>query len=310
MASTLPQHVTPRVWLALGTVYVVWGSTYLAIAVTVETIPPLLSSGARFLLAGALLYPLARLRSASGPTAVHWRSALIVGGLLVGANGILSVGEQTVPSGMASLLIATVPFWMVLITSVFFGQRAGVGEWMGIAVGFAGVALLGGRPGDDAGLIEVLVVLVAAIAWAAGSVLSPRLPFPSSTLLAVSMQMLVGGALMLASAVVFGELGSVDPDGFSNESILAFLYLVVVSSMIVFPAYIWVLGAAPTSLVSTYAYVNPVIAVILGTVLRDEPLDAGIVLGGMLIVAAVFIIVTASTRGTRPAGWRLRRSPP
>ncbi|MFQ5966672.1 MAG: EamA family transporter [Acidimicrobiia bacterium] len=307
-----PTTNTPgaRVWLALGTIYVVWGSTYLAIAVTVETIPPLLSSGARFVLAGALLYLLVRWRADEAPKAIHWRSALVVGGLLVGANGVLSVAEQTVPSGLASLLIATVPFWMVLGASVFFSTRTSRAEWIGIGVGFVGVVVLVGRPAEGASLLAVSVVLIASIAWAAGSILSPRLEAPSSTLLAVSMQMLAGGALMLLLGVMVGEVEDVQLGEFSTSSVVAFFYLVVVSSMIAFPAYIWVLGAAPTSLVSTYAYVNPVIAVMLGTALRNEPLDARLVLGGALIVTAVFVIVTAAARSPKPAPPPLREAPP
>ena len=299
-----------RVWLALGAVYVVWGSTYLAIAVSVETIPPLFSSAARFILAGLLLYPFVRWRAGERPTTTHWGSALIVGGLLVGANGVLAIAEQTVPSGLASLLIATVPFFMVLGVSVFFAARVTRAEWLGIGVGFIGVVVLVGRPEGGGTLTDVLLVLLASIAWAAGSILSPRLSFPRSTLLAVSMQMLAGGCLMLIFAFLRGELGDVTVSEFSTESIVAFFYLVVVSSMIVFPAYIWLLGAAPTSLASTYAYVNPVIAVILGTLLRDEPIDLRLVLGGLLIVGAVFVIVTASARSPQPSPPPLRESPP
>lgn len=297
-----------RIWSALVLVYVVWGSTYLAIAVTVETIPPLLSAGARFLLAGVLLYPLAAWIGPSRPSAIHWRSGLIVGGLLVGANGILSIGEQTVPSGVASLVIATVPFWMVLGTTVFFGVRASRAEWVGLAVGFGGVVVLLGGPIGEADPLHTLIVLAASIAWAGGSILSPRLPFPSGNLLAVSIQMIMGGALMLGIGLGTGELSELGV--VSTESILAFAYLVVISSMIVFPAYIWLLGAAPTSLVSTYAYVNPVIAVVLGTVLRNEPLDLRIVGGGGLILAAVFVIVSAASRTADRVPPPLREAPP
>ncbi len=306
--STAPRASTARIWLALGTVYVVWGSTYLAIAVTVETIPPLLSSGARFLVAGGLLYPVVRWRSSQRPTALHWRNALIVGGLLVGANGVLSIGEQTVPSGLASLLIATVPFWMVLGTRLLYGTRTGAAEWIGIGVGFVGVAVLVGRPVGSAGVVDVALVMIASVAWALGSILSPRLSSPPGTLMTVSMQMLAGGVTMLVLGVLRGEAS--DLGSFSTPSVLAFSYLIVISSMIVFPAYIWLLGAAPTPLVSTYAYINPVIAVVLGTALRDEPLDLRIVIGALLIVAAVFVIVTASSRGARGEVAPLREAPP
>jgi drug/metabolite transporter (DMT)-like permease len=299
----------------LGSVYVVWGSTYLAIALVVETIPPLLSAGTRFIVAGALLYPIARrLAGTDSPTKAHWLSALTVGGLLVGANGLLSIGEKSVPSGIASLLIATVPFWMVLLTTVFFRQRAGAAEWVGILIGFFGVALLIGEPGGSASPVDALVVLVASVAWAAGSVLAPRLSSPSTILLAVSMQMLAGGVLMSLAGLLAGELSRFRPSEVSTASVAGFIYLIVISSMIVFPVYVWLLGVAPTSLVSTYAYVNPLIAVVLGWIILDEGLDARTIIGGGLIVAAVFVIMTAvSLRADRPRRVllrRLRRAPP
>lgn len=307
-----------QVALALGTVYVVWGSTYLAIRFAIETIPPMLMAGVRFLLSGALLYVLARARGAERPLAVHWRSAAVVGGLLlVAGNGIVVWAEQWVSSGLTALLVSTTPLWMVLLHWWSRdGSRPSLRTWGGIAVGFAGVGLLvnpGGTGGGGVSLGGAALLVLASFCWASGSLYSRRAPLPSSPLLATGLEMLIGGALLLLIGLATGETARVDLAATSAASLAAFAYLVVFGTL-GFTAYIWVLKAAPPALVSTYAYVNPLVAVLLGWALAGEEVTGRTLLGALVIVSGVALI-TASGQKRAPeeeparAGEPLRRSP-
>jgi drug/metabolite transporter (DMT)-like permease len=281
---------------ALGIVYVVWGSTYLGIALAIETIPPLLMSAARFLLAGAILY-LVTARGSSRPTARQWMWAAATGvPLLAMGNGGVTWAQQTVPSGIASLLVATVPLWIVLLDRLVWGRRLGWRATAGIAIGFAGVALLV-RPGG-AGEIDAagaVVLVLASACWAAGTLLSRGAGFPPQPLRSAGMQMLAGGAALVVAGLVAGEAGEVRLARTSLESTLAFLYLIAFGSILAFTAYQWLLRNTRTSLVATYAYVNPVVAVALGWVWLDESITGRTLLAGAIILVAVALIVSART---------------
>ena len=290
------------VWLCLGIVYVVWGSTYLAIRVTDETMPALLTAGARFVVAGAIVYSVLLVRL--GPAALRvtpqqllW-SALIGGLLVTGGNGLVMVGEIHVPSGLAALIIASVPLWVVLYRRIA-GERIAAGTLAGVAVGFAGVALLliPGGSGGHIKAIGLLLVVLAAPCWALGSFLSSRRPLPSNPFLSTALQMMIGGCISVLAGVARGELGSVHTGAFSGRSLAGFAYLIVVGSLVAFTAYVWVLQHAPVSKVATYAYVNPVIAIILGWAILSERVTATIIAGAVIVVASVATIVRRESHG-------------
>jgi drug/metabolite transporter (DMT)-like permease len=296
-----PRHApAAKVWFALSTVYLVWGSTYLAIRVMVRTMPPMLSSGVRFALAGAALYVWAIRRGdvhGDRPGLAQWRAATIVGGLLiVGGNGLVVLAERTVPSGVAALLIAAVPLWMALIGFLWYRERLPPTALIGIILGFGGVALLAG--GSGSGRVEVggaLLLVGAALSWSIGSLYARAAPLPSRPMVGTAMEMLTGGFLLTIVGLVRGELSGFSLGAVSAESLWSWVYLLTVGSLAGFTAYIWALGHAPTSLVSTYAYVNPIVAVFLGWLILDETLTARTFIAGAVIVAAVALIVTART---------------
>lgn len=285
------------IWGALALVYVVWGSTYLAIRVAVRTLPPLLMASFRFLVAGAILYAWAIRRGDRDdrPTPAHWKSAFIIGtALLLGGNGMVVLAERTVPSGIASLLIATVPLWMVLIAWLALGERVTWREALGVAVGFGGLALLA-DPGQAAGtsLTGILLLVLASASWAAGSLYARGAALPGRPLLGTAMQMLAGGVALGVAGLVRGELAQVHPEAFSLESLLGLGYLIVFGSLVGFTAYAWLLRAARTSLVATYAYVNPIVAVLLGWSVLSEEITLRTLAAGIVIVLAVALIVSA-----------------
>ncbi len=296
---------------ALGAVYVIWGSTYLAIRFAVETLPPFLMAGTRFVVAGTLLYAWRRAVGFARPSAAQWRAAAVVGGLmLLGGNGGVVWAEQWIESGTAALLVASVPFWMVLLDWLRPGGRPPrAAVWLGILVGFAGVLILLGQPETGPRyLAGGIVVVLAAIAWAAGSLYSRAAVLPAP-LLATSMQMLTGGALLLVAGLVTGEAAGLDPATFSTRSVLALAYLIVFGSLIGYSAYVWLLRVTAPALASTYAYVNPVVAVLLGWLLADERMNARVVVATMVIVGGVALITTTRSRRrpVRPPGPDLER---
>jgi drug/metabolite transporter (DMT)-like permease len=273
-------------WAALFVVWVVWGSTYFAIRVAVESLPPLLMAGARFLIAGAIMFPLA-LRGAR-PSRAQWLGCALVGTLMLGANGALSYAERTVPSGYASLLIATVPLWLLGFDAAFNRARLGWAPVAGLLVGLAGVGLLSGSRSGTVSVIGVVICLCAAASWALGTILSRRVPTPENPALGASMQMITAGAVLLAVA---GATGETHLAAVSARSWLAFAYLIGVGSIVGFSAYVVAVKKLPTTAVATYAYVNPIIAVLLGTTLLNERLTPVMLCGGALIVAAVVLVV-------------------
>jgi drug/metabolite transporter (DMT)-like permease len=281
-----------KVWGALWTVYLVWGSTYLAIRVMVETVPPLLGAGARFTVAGAVMVGVLSLRRSVRPTRAQLLSALLVGILLPGANAVVSVAEQEVPSGLAALLIASVPLWVVLLRRAA-GESVSPAGAGAVLVGFAGVALLI-RPGEqsgDATLLGLAAVVGAAVMWASGSFASPRLRLPSDPLVSTGWQMLLGGLVAVAVGLAVGEGGDVHLGEFSTRSIVALAYLVAVGSWFAFTAYAWLLQNAPIAKVATYAYVNPVVAILLGWLVLDEVVTPITIVGAAIIVVSVALVV-------------------
>jgi drug/metabolite transporter (DMT)-like permease len=283
-----------NVWLALGIVYVVWGSTYLAIAIAVETLPPLLWAGLRFALAGVLLAGWLALRGVdlriSRP---ELAGAAAVGILLLAvANGLVVLAERTVPSGVAALIVASIPLWIVIYRMIA-GESVGRDLLAGVLLGLGGVAILV-VPGGLNGTIDpvgALMLFGATLSWALGSFLSPRLRTPRDVLVSTAYQMLAGGVVLLLVGVGRGELADLDPATFSTRSIVAFIYLVLFGSLVAYSAYTWLLQNASVSLVSTYAFVNPVVAVLLGALILAEPITPTILIGAAVIVVAVAFIV-------------------
>jgi drug/metabolite transporter (DMT)-like permease len=290
-----------QVVVAFALVYVVWGSTYLAIRVAVESLPILLYAGVRFLVAGAVLYGVFALRGLPRITARHWRDAAIVGALLLlGGNGMVSVAERTVPSGIAAVIIATVPLAMVLLNWASSRRRPSAPLLGAIGLGLAGVALLVGPSGSAAsGRVDPVgagLLVLASVSWAAGSLYSSRAAIPSSPLLATGMQELAGGALLILAGALTGEVASLDPGAFTGRSLIALLYLIAFGSLVGFTAYIWLLRHVAPELVSTYAFVNPVIAVFLGWMVLGEEISLRTIVASGIIVLAVAIITVEQAR--------------
>jgi drug/metabolite transporter (DMT)-like permease len=307
------EHLPRGTWAALATIYVAWGSTFLAIALAVRTLPPFLAMSIRHIVAGALLLAWGYLRGAREPIGRRelGAAAIFGGALFVGGHGALAWAQQRIPSGVAALVIASIPLWVALLDRAVFGQRLSRRAVIGLVVGFAGVALLVDPSGG--GSIEVagvVVALAAAASWAAGSLYSRGAPLPARPVVAAGLAGLVGGVLLAVVAVARGELSDLDLANVSGESLFGVAYLVVVGSLIGFSSYVWLLRVAPISLVATYAYVNPVIAVLLGWALLDESLDARVLLAGGAIVAAVALIVSAPAPQRETGRGALRRARP
>jgi drug/metabolite transporter (DMT)-like permease len=281
------------VWAALGAIYLIWGSTYLAIRLMVETVPPALGAGVRFLIAGGAMLAFLSYKSSIRVTRAQLGWCLVVGALLAaGGNGLVTVAERDVPSGLAALLIASEPLIIVLLRGLT-GDRPDRATLGGVALGFVGVGILmlpGGRP-DDVPLGMTLLVIVAATSWALGSFISPRVDLPKDPLLSTAWSLSLGGAILAIGGLLGGEGDDVHVGSFSAKSLAALAYLVVVGSIVAFTAYSWLLSNAPISQVSTYAYINPVIAVALGALFLSESVAVATVVGMTLIVASVVVIV-------------------
>jgi drug/metabolite transporter (DMT)-like permease len=298
-----------RITLCFLAVYLVWGSTYLAIRYAIETLPPLLMAGARYVTAGAVLSAWG-MRDGVRPTIRHWREALLLGAFFfLGGNGAVVWAEQRIPSGIASLLIATMPLWVVLLDWLRpSGTRPHPLVAAGVVLGFGGLLLLMSRSGTDSARIDMAgaVVLVGgALSWAIGSLYALNADLPRSLLLASGMEMLAGGALLTLGGVASGELGTLRLDAVSIRSALAFIYLVVFGSIITFSAFRYLVDAVSPSRVSTYAYVNPVVAVLLGWLLAGETISARMLTGAAVIVGAVAMVTAGVSarpeRGQVPA---------
>jgi drug/metabolite transporter (DMT)-like permease len=287
---------TATVVAAFAAVYVIWGSTYLAILFAIETLPPLLMASTRFAVAGGLMYAFLRLRGVPAPTRPQWRAGAVVGALLLCfGNGGVVLSELTVPSGVAALLVAMVPVWMVLVDWLRpGGVRPTARTVIGLAVGFAGMVMLVGPSSLGGGVnpLGAALLVVASISWATGSIHSRRATLPASPFMATATEMLSGGFFLLVAGALRGELGEVNAGAFSAQSLLALAYLVVFGSLIGFTAYIWLLRVVAPSRVATYAYVNPLVAVFLGWAFANEPVTTRMLAAAAVIVAAVVIITT------------------
>ena len=288
---------------AFAIVYVIWGSTFLAILFAIETLPPFLMASARFLVAGSLLYAWSRLvNGASAPTLTNWRATAVVGALLLlGGNGLLVWSEQRIPSGVAALLVGTVPCFMVLIDWLRPGGSRPTGLVIaGLFLGLLGLAWLIGPDallgGGRADLIGAVVVVIGSFSWALGSVYSRHAATPPSPFLSTAMQMLGGGAALLVLSLLLGEPWAFDASAVSLRSALGLLYLILLGSIVAFSAYIWLLRVSTPTRVSTYAYVNPVIAVILGWALAGEALTTRMIVAATVIVSGVALITLAPKR--------------
>jgi len=286
-----------RVGLALATVYLVWGSTFLGIRVAVETIPPSLMAGVRFILAGGILYAVLRLRGAPPLSGRQWASSLVIGVLLVTiGNGLLTWSEVRIPSSHAALFVTTTPMWMVVLEwSAFGGERPRPVVLAGLVAGFTGVFLLlsPGRAGPgSAELVGSLVVVVGSLCWAIGSLLSRRLEMPEAPHVGPATQMLLGGIAQLVVALALGEGAALPDRGPSPASLLGLAYLVVVGALVGYTTYMWLLRHARVSVVSTYAYVNPIVAVFLGWLLAGEIVTGRMLIAAAVIVGSVIVIIT------------------
>lgn len=302
-ARVPPQPSRLLVVANLAIVYLVFGSTYLAIRVMVETIPPLLGAGIRFAVAGALLYGWCALRRLRVPR-LTWREfggTALIGLLVIGGGlGLLTVGEQSVPSGLAALLVASVPAWVALLRAVHHDHVPGL-TWAGVALGLAGVALLGGISGATgaAAVTGVVLLLVAALSEAAGSYCTARFPLPHDALAAAAVQMLVAGPVLGIAGLLLGE--PLDRSAWSGRSLLGLLYLIGPGSVLAYASFVWLVSRTPTSIATTYTYVNPPVALVLGWLILDEEITFSVVVGAVLILVGVVAILAAERRTTGDA---------
>lgn len=285
--------------LAFAAVYLIWGSTYLAIRYAIETLPPFLMAGTRFLVAGSLLFTWAIVRQREAlPTFSQWRRALVVGVLLLlCGNGGVTWAEKYIPSGLAALLVATEPLWVVLLNWITTRHRPNVKVLVGVLVGLVGVAILVGDrlntgTAEVMNLVGAAVIMLASLAWAGGSVYSNRRPICGSTTMSSGMQMLAGGCLLFVLGLTTGDLGRLNIAQTSWTSIIAFLYLIVFGALLAFTAYSWLLRNVSPASAATYAYVNPAVAVFLGWLIAGEPLSIRMLFAGAVIVVSVVLITT------------------
>ena len=284
---------------AFASIYLIWGSTYLAIRFAVQTIPPFIMGGVRFVVSGALLYTWARYRGVDRPTRVHWRNALIAGGfLLLGGNGAVVWAEQFVPSGLTALLVSILPFWLVIIEWVRPPRQRPHGAILiGLILGFIGIVVLVGPAGlggrGDVRPVGAVVLILGSLSWAIGSFYSRDAELPQSGLLTTGMEMLGGGALLLIVGALTGELSRFDAHRISGASAVGLIYLVTFGSLLGFTSYIWLLDKVSPARLGTYAYVNPLVAVVLGWAIAGERLSLRTGVAAAIVICAVALLTTA-----------------
>jgi drug/metabolite transporter (DMT)-like permease len=291
-----------KIWIALWVVYIVWGSTYLGIELAGETMPGVFAAGVRFTIAGLLMlgfvawrHGLPRLRVRKAELA----SAAVVGLLLPGANSVLFITEQKVPIGLTSLIIASIPLW-VLLLQLAAREKPDLVSTIGLVVGFVGIVLLV-HPGSDTGpLGYLLLTVLAAFMWALGSFLSPRMRVPRNALVATGYEMLAGGVVLTVIGSIAYSPSELDPSSWSGRSVFGLVYLIVFGSLLGYSAYVWLLANAPIGKVSTYAYVNPVVAIALGVIVLDESVTVRIVAGALLILISVAIVLRREATAAPP----------
>jgi drug/metabolite transporter (DMT)-like permease len=302
MPAPAPAPRKSAIVLAFAALYLIWGSTYLAILLAIRSIPPLLMAGTRFVLAGFILYFAARLGGAVRSKPGDWRTALIVGAcLLLGGNGGVTLAEQYVPSGLAALLVATVPLYIALLSWLFgMAERPGLVKVLGLAGGFVGVAVLIGpalrfsaNSESPHAWIGMSILLCSSLIWSAGSLYSRHAQQAGSPFLAAGQQMLCGGCLLIIAGLATGELRQFDPRQISMVSLGAFVYLVLIGGIIGYVSYAWLLRHCDPAKVATYAYVNPIVAILLGTMFAGETLTLRTLLGAGLIIGSVAVVIMA-----------------
>jgi drug/metabolite transporter (DMT)-like permease len=291
-----------RVWLALVTVYVVWGSTFIALAFVIRDLPPFLAMSVRHLVAGSVLLAFALPRGDRARDRIGRRqvlAAFVFGGLLfVAGHGSLAWAQQTVPAGVAALLVGTIPIWMALFDRIAFGRRLPVVAYLGIAVGFAGLAFLFDPFGEGSvDRLGALVIVGGAMCWAIGSLYSRGAPLPTRPLVSAGLASLCGGILLAGYSAVSGEIGEAT---WTTEALAGLAYLIVVGSFVGFTTYVWLLRVAPISLVSTYAYVNPIVAVALGWLILDEAITAQMLIAGVAVLVSVAVILRSGGTSLEP----------
>jgi drug/metabolite transporter (DMT)-like permease len=293
--------------IAFAALYLIWGSTYLGIRFSIETIPPFLMAGGRFVLAGVVMYGIAWSQGISKSTWANWRTSLIIGAcLLLGGNGGVTISEEFIDSGLAALIVAIVPIYIVLLGWITgMARRPTAVMWMGLAGGFLGVAVLFG-PGlhvhSSAGrnpAIGISILLVTSFIWSAGSLYSRVAKHAASPFLTAAQQMICGGILLLIAGVVTGELPQFHPTSISILSLFSFIYLVFIGAVVGYTAYIWLLRHCDPANVATYAYVNPIVAVSLGTFFAGETVTMRTLIAAALIIGSVALIITAQQRRAR-----------
>lgn len=302
MAVTLSiRRTSPRVRIALAfaAVYLIWGSTYLTIRLAIDTMPPMLMAGVRFLTAGLLLFAFTHRSGAPRErlTWRQWRSASIIGAcLLLGGNGIVTWGEQYVHTGLAALIVATVPLWMAILAPLFGGAWVRRSAAIGVVIGLAGAVLLL-RPGGAAPTEwQTFIVPLSPVLWACGSLYAQRAPVPRQALTATAMEMIAGGLLLGLAGLALGEAGHTHLNAVSGESLFALVYLIVFGSLVAYTAYVWLLHHVSATAVSTYAYVNPLVAVLLGAWVLGEAITWLTVVAGLMIIVAVALILSSRMR--------------
>jgi drug/metabolite transporter (DMT)-like permease len=301
-----PGHSRTAMVCGFAAIYLIWGSTYLGIRYAVQTIPPLLMMGVRHLIAGTLVYIWARGRGEQAPDRRQWAYAAIAGALLfLGGHGTLAWAEQKVPSGLAALLSATLPLWTVLLSRIDGTERKlGMKAWAGLLLGFAGVGLLVGPDGFRQGLdlVAAGMAVLGALLWAAGTSYTRLVAMPRSKTLAAAMQMIAGGTLLLVLGLATGEAGQVHAANVTARSLLSLAYLIVFGSIIAFTVYTWLVSISSPSMLSTYAYVNPVVAVFLGWFFAGETIGLRILAATAIILSGVGLV---STRRKQPSEMRM-----
>lgn len=305
-----------RLVLAFAAVYIIWGSSYLGIAFAIETIPPFLMGAARFVVAGVILMFWAISRGAPLPTRGNWRAAIITGALLfLVANGAVAWAEQYVPTGIAALLNAMIPLWVVMIDWLHYrSTRPGLPLFLGLGLGFLGIMLLI-NPGQFAGgegvhLTGAIALLIGALSWSYGSLVAREADLPKSSILTTGMQLMCGGVMQFILSAATGELTDFQVSQVSSGSIIAVIYLIIFASIIAYSSFVWLMRVSNAARVSTYAYVNPVVAVGLGALLNNELINGRTLIAAAVILSGVFLINTYRAQGEVPFNWRLwRRNP-
>lgn len=305
-----------RLLLAFAAVYIIWGSSYLGIAFAIETIPPFLMGAARFVVAGTILMFWAISRGAPLPTRGNWRAAIITGALLfLVANGAVAWAEQYVPTGIAALLNAMIPLWVVMIDWLHYrSTRPGLRLFLGLGLGFLGIMLLI-NPGQFAGgesvhLLGAIALLIGALSWSYGSLVAREANLPKSSTLTTGMQLMCGGVMQFILSAATGELTDFQVSQVSSGSIIAVIYLIIFASIIAYSSFVWLMRVSNAARVSTYAYVNPVVAVGLGALLNNESISGRTLIAAAVILSGVFLINTYRAQGEVPVKWRLwRRNP-